>query len=311
MQILDAAATAARLPYPALADAIAAMLADLRAGVVKAPARMAVPVSAGGTLLLMPAADATYAMVKMITVHAGNPARGLPAILGEVVVMDAATGVRRMLLDAPTVTSRRTAAVSLLAARSFAARPDGALLVVGAGVQARAHVEAWVAGLGTRHVLVCSRSAEHAEALVQHAQALGAQAEMVASVAAALPRVTMVVTATTSLHAVLPDLANGLWQPHHFVAGVGAFRPEMCELPAALCLQAAAQGRLVADTLSGLEHEAGDLLQAGVDWSLVRPFEQAIEEAAGLRAEAGPLVFKSVGDACWDLAAARLAIGNF
>ncbi|MFX7906702.1 hypothetical protein ABTK51_20520, partial [Acinetobacter baumannii] len=75
------------------------------------------PVPGPGRLLLMPASNADIAITKMITVHPPPPARSLPAIHGEVVVMDAQTGVRRLLLDGPTVTAHRTAAVSLLAAR--------------------------------------------------------------------------------------------------------------------------------------------------------------------------------------------------
>jgi len=309
--MLDAAATAARLPYPELAQAIAGMLAELRAGTAFAPARIALPVGEGegaGTLLVMPARNRDLVMTKNITVHPGNPARGLPAILGEVVVADASTGERLALLDGPTVTGRRTAAVSLLAAQSFAPKPDGELLIVGAGVQAMTHLEAFAAGLPLRRVWFQSRTPARAEALAAHARALGLEAEVVATVQEVLPRVSMVVTVTSSRAPVLPDLDSGLWQDHHFVAAVGAFRPDMCELPPALCHAAARSGRLLADTLAGIEDEAGDLLQAGIDWATVNPFEQAILQAEGLRARAGSaLVFKSVGYALWDLAACVVA----
>ncbi|AOY92311.1 ornithine cyclodeaminase [Cupriavidus sp. USMAA2-4] len=310
--VLDAASTAARLPYPALARAIAAMLAELRAGTAKAPPRIALPVgdaeAGAGTLLVMPACNAELVMTKNITVHPDNPRRGLPNILGEVVVARAGTGERIALLDGPTVTGRRTAAVSLLAAQSFAARPDGELLIVGAGVQALTHLEAFVAGLPVRRVWVHSRTRDKAQALVAHARTLGVEAEVADAVATVLPRVSMVVTVTSSLSPVLPDLDGGLWRDDHFVAAVGAFRPEMCELPARLCLAAQQAGRLLADTLFGIEEEAGDLLQAGVDWARVQPFESAVLEAEAIRARAGsPLVFKSVGYALWDLAACVLA----
>ncbi|MGD7384613.1 delta(1)-pyrroline-2-carboxylate reductase family protein, partial [Ralstonia pseudosolanacearum] len=136
LQTLDATATAARLPYVALADAIAQVLRDARAGRAQAPARLVMPVPGPGSLLLMPASNAEIAITKMITVHPHNAAHGLPAIHGEVVVMDAATGVRRLLLDGPTVTAHRTAAVSLLAARLLAPEPAGDLLLIGAGAQA-------------------------------------------------------------------------------------------------------------------------------------------------------------------------------
>ncbi|WP_455284970.1 delta(1)-pyrroline-2-carboxylate reductase family protein [Cupriavidus necator] len=309
---LDAASTAARLPYPELAQAIAAMLGELRAGTAMAPPRLALPVGDAqrgeGTLLVMPARNRELVITKNVTVHPGNPQRGLPSILGEVVVADAHTGERIAMLDGPTVTGRRTAAVSLLAAQSFAARPEGELLVVGAGVQALTHLEAFVAGLGVRKVWLHSRTRDKAEALAAHARTLGAEAEVTDAVEAVLPRVSMVVTVTTSRAPVLPDLDSGLWRDHHFIAAVGAFRPEMCELPPALCHAAADSGRLLADTLFGIEDEAGDLLQAGIDWATVQPFETAILQADAIRARGGsPLVFKSVGYALWDLAACVLA----
>ncbi|NUO87686.1 MAG: delta(1)-pyrroline-2-carboxylate reductase family protein [Cupriavidus sp.] len=309
---LDAAATAARLPYPELAQAIADMLAELRDGTAMAPPRIALPVGdaqhGAGTLLVMPARNRELVMTKNITVHPGNPQRGLPSILGEVMVADAHTGARIAMLDGPTVTGRRTAAVSLLAAQRFAARPDGELLIVGAGVQALTHLEAFVAGLGVRRLWLHSRTRDKAEALAAHARTLGVEAQVAESVAAVLPRVSMVVTVTSSRSPVLPDLDSGLWRDHHFIAAVGAFRPDMCELPPALCHAAADHGRLLADTLFGIEDEAGDLLQAGIDWAQVQPFESAILQADAIRARAGsPLVFKSVGYALWDLAACVLA----
>ncbi len=309
---LDAASTAARLPYPELAAAIADMLAELRDGTAMAPPRIALPVGDAqdgeGTLLVMPARNRRLVMTKNITVHPDNPRRGLPNILGEVVVADAHTGERVAMLDGPTVTGRRTAAVSLLAAQRFAPRPDGELLIIGAGVQAQTHLEAFIAGLPVRRVWLHSRTRDKAEALATHAGTLGAVAEVIDDVAAVLPRVSMVVTVTSSRSPVLPDLDSGLWRDDHFIAAVGAFRPDMCELPPALCHAASASGRLLADTLFGIEDEAGDLLQAGIDWATVQPFETAILQADAIRARAGsPLVFKSVGYALWDLAACVLA----
>ncbi|CAG9168387.1 delta(1)-pyrroline-2-carboxylate reductase family protein [Cupriavidus pinatubonensis] len=309
---LDAASTAARLPYPELAGAIADMLGELRDGTAMAPPRIALPVGdaqgGAGTLLVMPARNRRLVMTKNITVHPDNPRRGLPNILGEVVVADAHTGERLAMLDGPTVTGRRTAAVSLLAAQRFAAQPDGELLIIGAGVQAMTHLEAFIAGLPVRRVWLHSRTRDKAEALAAHAGSLDVTAEVTDDVASVLPRVSMVVTVTSSLSPVLPDIDSGLWRDHHFIAAVGAFRPDMCELPPALCHAASASGRLLADTLFGIEEEAGDLLQAGIDWSTVQPFETAILQADAIRARrSSPLVFKSVGYALWDLAACVLA----
>jgi ornithine cyclodeaminase len=217
LQTLDAATTAARLPYAALADAIAQVLRDARAGRAQAPARLVMPVAGAGSLLLMPASNADIAITKMITVHPHNPANGLPAIHGEVVVMDARTGQRRLMLDGSTVTARRTAAVTLLAARLLAPEPAGDLLLVGAGAQARAHLEAFRFGLGTRRVTIIARTAASADRLAGYARALGMDATALAggdaagvadAARAVLPQTPLVITATPSSQPVLPDLAE-------------------------------------------------------------------------------------------------------
>ena len=328
LQTLDAASTAAHLPYAALADAIAQVLRDARAGRAQAPARLVMPVPSGGSLLLMPASNADIAITKMITVHPHNPGRGLQAIHGEVVVMDAHTGVRSLLLDGPTVTAHRTAAVSLLAARLLAPEPAGDLLLIGAGAQARAHLEAFRVGLGTLRVTIIARTAASAERLAAHARALGMEATALAggdaagvaqAARAVLPHASLVITATPSAQPVLPDHtepghpSGEVWRPHHFVAAVGAFRPDMAELPPRLCVHAATADRLYADTLVDLEAEAGDLLQAGIPWSRVRPLQQCVDAAPHTLTQAppaSPVVFKSVGSALWDLAACALALSK-
>jgi ornithine cyclodeaminase len=97
---------------------------------------------------------------------------------------------------------------------------------------------------------------------------------------------------------VIPDTARA----DAFVAAVGAYRPDMCELPATLVRRA----RVVVDDRAGARHEAGDLLQAGLSIDEVEALETVVAEAARPR-DGRPVVFKSVGQALWDLAAARLA----
>src|SRR5207253_2574087 len=133
-------ATRARLSYSTLAEEIRAVLLDKRAGKTYAPARMPVPLPDGGALLLMPATDGQLAIIKLVTVHPANAERGLPVVQAEVLVMDAATGRRLLMLEGGTVTARRTAALSLLAARLLAPDPSGPLLIIGAGTQGRAHL---------------------------------------------------------------------------------------------------------------------------------------------------------------------------
>lgn len=293
-RVYAAEATAAALPYPALAEAIAALLRD---PTVKVPARTVLPLPAGGTFFAMPATDARVAITKLISFVADNATRGLPAIQGDVVVFDARDGRRLALLDGPTVTARRTAAVSLLAARTLAPRTDGPLLIVGAGVQGRAHLEAFASGLGVRRVRVASRSAASADALVAHARGLGLDARRVDDANAALADCPLVVSATPAQAASL----RALPRDDAFIAAVGAFTPTMLEWAPEVCRHVAARGALAVDTRDA-DHEAGDLLQAGLDV----PAVPTLADWLARPRPAGPVFFKNCGWAGWDLAAARL-----
>lgn len=297
MEILSPEETISRLPYAELADSIREVALS---GKAHAPPRLALPLPKDGVLLTMPAADEDIAITKLVTVHPQNRGRGLPTIQGEVVVMQAATGARFGILDGATVTARRTAALSLLAAREFAPNSDGPLLIVGAGTQGRAHLEAFREGLSVSKAFITSRTAESADALTGHAKSLGMEARTVGGPEEALSEASLIVTATTSREPVLPeDLPDGV-----FVAAVGAFKPEMSELPSALI----SRSTIIVDTLEGAKDEAGDLLDAeragAFRWDDATPLEEALR---WMDPPGGTVVFKSVGHALWDLAAARTA----
>ncbi|HEY6581382.1 MAG TPA: delta(1)-pyrroline-2-carboxylate reductase family protein [Rubrobacter sp.] len=301
MEILGAKGTADRLPYPELADTIREVALTGGSDDVQAPPRFALPLRKGGILLVMPASDRDIAITKLVTVHPENPGRGLPTIQGEVVVMDATTGERLGLLEGGVVTARRTAALSMLAARELAQRPDGPLLIVGAGTQGRAHLDAFRAGLGVSRAFIASRSQENAVSLAGHARSLGMEAEAVEGPGEVLDDVSLVVTATTSKEPVLPGkIPEGV-----FVAAVGAFEPEAAELPPALI---SSTSQIFVDTMEGAKEEAGDLIQAKRAGAFA--WENATELVEALRLSTRPtgmVVFKSVGHALWDLAAARTA----
>jgi 1-piperideine-2-carboxylate/1-pyrroline-2-carboxylate reductase [NAD(P)H] len=288
-------ATAAALPYPELANEVEVLLRDTS---VVVPPRIVQALPGGGSLFVMPATDARVAITKLITFVPGNGARGLPTIQGDIVVFDAVTGQRTALLDGPTVTARRTAAVSLLAARHLAPRRDGPLLIVGAGVQGRSHLEAFAAGLGVQEFWVHSRSAASADALVAHAHTLGLRAHRVDDADAALADCPLVVSTTPAQQVAL----RGTPRDDAFVAAVGAFTPRMVEWAPEVCRDLATRGTLVVDTRDA-DHEAGDLLQAGIDVTALPTLAELIATPRPLR---GPVFFKSCGWGGWDLAAARL-----
>ncbi len=295
--ILDAKDTARCLPYGALADECERVLHDPQ---VRVPERLVQPLPGNGSLFVMPALDARVAMTKLITLTPANAGTERPAIQGDVVVFDIATGARVLTLDGPTVTARRTAAASLLAARRLAPTRRGRALIIGAGVQARAHLEAFAEGLGTHDFLIASRSRESARALARHAQTLGLDAGVVTDANAALADCTLVACCTPA-HAIVLE---ALPQADTFIAAVGSFAPAMAELGAALCQHIARTGDIWLDAEQARE-EAGDLIQAGLDphrFSTLRSLSEV-----GSQHATGPVLFKSCGWAGWDLAAARLA----
>ena len=296
--LLSPAQTAARLPYPDLAREIATLLAD---PAVQVPPRLVQPLPSGGSLFVMPALDGRLAITKLISYTPANAGTGRPAIQGDVVVFDIATGERRLVLDGPAVTARRTAAVSLLAAQTLAPNPRGPLLIVGAGVQGRSHLEAFAAGLGVKQVRIASRSPASAAALADHARTLGLQAEVVTDPDAALADCPLVVTCTPASGVVL----RAQPRPDAFIAAVGAFTPRMVELAPELCHHLADQGTVVVDTRDA-DHEAGDLLQAGLEVAQFYTLQDVL--LTKKNRPQGPVLFKSCGWAGWDLAAARIAL---
>ena len=308
MRMLNAAQTAARLPYPQLVDALRAMLLKKRNGTATSPDRLAVPLP-GGVLLVMPATDETYVVIKLATLHFDNPARGLPNLQGEVILMRAGTGERVIMLDAPTVTARRTAAISVLAAITLRPPRPGPMLFVGAGVQAHAHLEAFAATLGIESCGVLSRSTKSAQRFVADAAAIGVAARPVDDLPKAVSEASIIITVTPSTQPVIPDQVRD----DALVIAVGAFSPGMCELPASLVRRSA----LYVDDMASARLEAGDFLQAGIDWKAVIALEDMLANAPtpgavltgdgpSSPANRRPIVFKSLGHALWDLAAARM-----
>ena len=193
--ILNAPQTAQALPYLALSREIEALLQD---PTVAVPPRIVQALQGGGSLFVMPATDARVAITKLISFIPTNAQRGLPTIQGDIVVFDVQTGQRIALLDGPTVTARRTAAVSLLAAQKLAPRRDGPLLIVGAGVQGRAHLEAFHEGLGV----------QEQQAMLSVAAQLGVTRER--SVAAAWRAIACQRRREWRLW---PELYEGFWHP--------------------------------------------------------------------------------------------------
>jgi 1-piperideine-2-carboxylate/1-pyrroline-2-carboxylate reductase [NAD(P)H] len=299
MALLDASATAAALPWDRLVAALERTLLDAAAGRVQAPERWVLPLAPATSWFVMPAWLAPeagdLAAIKLITYAADNARRGLPAILGDVMVLRASSGERLALLDGPAVTARRTAAVSLLAARRHASALAGPLLLLGTGVQARSHLQAFCEAAGTREVWVRGRSDVASQRFIDSLSLPGVRARVARRLDDALLKCTLIVTATSAQAVCL----RGTVRDDAFVAAIGAFTPTMIELDPVLTRDIAARGTVLLDSAAA-RHEAGDLLAAGLD---VRRLPSLADPPP--QARIGPVLFKSCGSALWDLAAAR------
>jgi len=245
-----------------------------------------------------------YYGIKVVNVAPGNAARGLPALHASYLLHDASTGAPLALIDGDQVTARRTAAASALAA-SFLARADARhLLVVGAGRVARLLPAAYRVVRPIEQVTVWARRPQEAEALAHALADGGVAAAASTDLAGAVAAADVVSVATLATEPVI----EGRWlRPGSHLDLIGSFTPAMREADDA-CFAGAA---VYVDTEEALQ-KSGDLLgplgrgvftAADVRGTLAT---LARGEAGGRRDAEERTVFKSVGTALEDLAAAIL-----
>jgi ornithine cyclodeaminase len=262
----------------------------------------------GGTLLLMPAwQPGRHLGVKIATVFPGNADQGLPSVMGAYLLLDGKTGAPLALIDGPMLTLKRTAAASALAA-GYLARPDcERLLMVGTGALAPHLVMAHAAVRPVCNVLIWGRDPEKAAKLAKRLDRRDFKVEATADLAAAVKGADIVSCATLSTR----PLIKGAWlRPGQHLDLVGAFRPDMRESDDG----AVRRARVFVDTREGALSEAGDIVQAVASGALDPEdvagdlFELTRGERAGRRFYDQITLFKSVGTALEDLAAAQLAV---
>jgi ornithine cyclodeaminase len=312
MRIIGAEELRRSLPWDRLEASLERMFREGCAAPLRHRHPLPQPDAPEGMLLLMPAwelpevAGRRHSGVKIVHVLPGNAARGLPAVQASYLLSDAATGQPIALLDGGELTDRRTAAASTLAGR-FLARPDSRrLLVLGAGRVAAALAEAWAARFPIAEIAIWARRPEQAEALAGRLAAHGLPARAASTPD---PRGFDIVSAATLSDVPLVRGAEVDGGTHLDL--VGAFRPSMRESDAALL----ARATLVVDTRAGGLAEAGDVVQAIAEGAIAESHVAAdlAELCRGAhpgRTSAGEVtVFKSVGWAGEDLAAAVLAAG--
>jgi ornithine cyclodeaminase/alanine dehydrogenase-like protein (mu-crystallin family) len=302
--ILGHADVAKALPMDECIDVMAAVLEANARGETHQPLRsVSIPPDSAGFMGLMPAhrggAQPLFSL-KVVCIFPANPSRGLDAHQGTVTLFDGETGVPSAILDASAITEIRTAAVSALATRLLAREDARTLGILGAGVQAAAHLRALRLVRDFERVRVYSPTRAHAESL---------GVEVAPSAEQAVRDADVVVTATNAREPVLERawLAEGV-----HVNAVGASAPTSRELDTATVAAAA----LFCDSRESLEHEAGEYRLAVdeglIDQAHVRATlgEVAVGLHPGRTSPREITLFRSLGLAIEDMAAAEHAVHN-
>jgi len=286
--VLDEHQVRSLLPMAECVEAMDDVLRSLARGELHQPLRPVTRPEASDTLMgLMPAfrgGERAAWSLKEIVIAPGNPARGLDAHQGAVLLHDGETGQLRALLNASAITEIRTAAVSAVATRALA-RPDARVVaILGGGVQARSHDEAIRTVLPDAEIRVWTRRDG------------GTPEEE-------LREADVVCTCTSARE---PILEHSWLKPGAHVNAVGSSVPTARELDAATV----AAATLFVDRRESALHEAGDLLLAGFGAERIAAElgEVLVGEHPG-RSDAEELtVFKSLGLGVEDLAAAELVV---
>jgi ornithine cyclodeaminase len=311
LRYFSAAEVEAGLDYPRLIDALSDAF---RRGGEAMPVRQSHEVGAPGNpghLLLMPAWERGKALgAKLVTVFPENASRGLGAVSSLYILFDGTTGQPRAMIDGEALTNRRTAAASALASRHLSRRDSNTLLVVGTGRVAACLPAAHRAVRPIERVLVWGRNSKRAIALAAILARAGFEAAHVSELAKAVAEADIVSCATTSSE---PLIAGRDLKPGTHLDLVGAFTPKMRESDD----EAVCRSRVFVDTYGGALAEAGDLLQpmtAG-RWRADAVCGDLHELTSGSRggrtSEDEITLFKSVGTAIEDLAAASLLVGGW
>ncbi len=271
-RLLTEAHVSALLPLSDLITAMETALARFSAGEVLQPVRSVLMVGPQKAYFgLMPAyvADPPQLGAKIVTVFGDNHARGLPSHLATILLLDPDTGALIALMDGRYITEARTAAVSAVSARHLARPEASTLAILGAGVQARSHLEAIAAVRPIRHARIWSPTAASRERFVAEMSGHVPAALTAASSAEAAVRGADIVVLVTS--SPTPVLDHAWVAPGTHVISVGACRPDHREMEPALV----AASRLVVDSRAAALVESGDVVAASPRAASARPTSPA------------------------------------
>lgn len=278
------------------------------------------PHSADAMLLLMPAwtrGPSGRIGVKIVTVFPDNGKRSLPSIYGQYLLLDGSTGATLALLDGTMLTKRRTACASGLASRYLSRSDASRLLMIGTGALAPELIRVHAKVRPIEEVAIWGRTREKAEILAAKLAAsmpaaLGRPIAIraVADRRAAVAEADIVSCATLSN---VPLIEGGWLREGQHLDLVGAYTPQMRESDD----NAVWRARVYVDTRAGALKEGGDIVQPLANGTIEEDdvLGDLIDLARGQQSGRLPgdvssiSLFKSVGAALEDLAAAELAVG--
>jgi ornithine cyclodeaminase/alanine dehydrogenase-like protein (mu-crystallin family) len=286
MEYLDEEKVRSLLTYEALIPAVERALIDLSAGKIQQPVRSILRVPQyEGIFALMPAVDGDLMGVKLVTFYEKNVAQ--PTHQAVIQLLSAKTGEPLIAMDGRLITEMRTAAVSAIATRLFASKDARVLAILGSGVQARSHLQALRMVRDFHEVRVWSRTSGHARRFAS---------EFGVTAANGVEQATGGADVVVSVAATREPLVRGEWLGEQtLVCAVGAVTPDRRELD-----DAAMNAAIVVESQEAAIRESGDVIGSGT------PIYAEIGEIlAGARPiPAGRVVFKSLGVAAADMAAA-------
>jgi alanine dehydrogenase len=309
--VLSAAEVVSLLDLDALADALQAAMADLSAGLVSVPPRVAALVSERDAMLAampayLPGAGALAA--KLVSVFPQN--RDRPTHHALICCFDPATGAPIAVIDGTYLTAARTAAGSAVATRLLARPGASQVAVIGTGVQARAHARALARLPGVRTVLIAGRDQSKARQLASELVAAGVPAQAASSAQDAVRSADVVCAAT---HAVSPVLRREWLRPGTHVNSVGYNNSGDGEVDPAIIGAALIVVESRAAALAPYPAGAVELLRAVerhvIDASrIIEVGQVAAGTAQGRTGGTQLTLYKSVGVAAQDAAAAALVL---
>ncbi len=308
---LDANAVAEALPYDQLIEALAIAFASDIDVPHRAHHEVPVPERKPGTMLLMPAWQAGGSMgVKIVTVFPDNVMQGYPAVLASYILMNAETGAPIAVLDGTEMTLRRTAAASALASSYLSRRKSSKLLMVGTGNLAPHLIAAHATARPIHDICIWGRRKEAAEKLATTLATASFNVTVSENLRQAVGEADIISCATLAVE----PLIKGDWlDAGQHLDLVGAFNPDMREADSDVISQA----DVYVDTRAGGFTEAGDIVQAINDGSITASDikgelrDLVTGECTGRASAEAITLFKSVGTALEDLAAAELAVRNY